>query len=366
MVMARVVLEHLEKVYPNGVRAVRDLSLDVVDGELMVLLGPSGCGKTTTLRLIAGLDEPTRGTIALGGRTIDRLPPKDRDLAMVFQTPALYPHLTVLENLAFSLRMRGVPRKAIRHNVLRTARLLGIDDLLDRKPRQLSGGQGQRVALGRALVRRPACYLFDEPLSSLDAPLRGQLRSELKRFHQRLGITTLYVTHDQEEAMALAGRIAVLCDGELQQVGPPREVYDRPANRFVAGFVGSPPMNFVDGTLVGEEDRLWFDTGRWRLAMAPEGLAAHAGRHAVLGIRPEDLRLAGPREMADGALRAEVALVEPLGDRTWVHLEVEGGFRLVARTDPRHAPACGAALGVQIPLDRAHWFEAGETGQRIA
>ncbi|MCR4413440.1 MAG: ABC transporter ATP-binding protein, partial [Thermoguttaceae bacterium] len=218
--MASVVLEHLEKVYPNGVRAVRDLSLDVADGELLVLLGPSGCGKTTILRLIAGLDEPTRGSIALGGRAIDRLPPKDRDLAMVFQTPALYPHLSVLENLAFSLRMRGVPRKAIRHNVLRAASLLGIDDLLDRKPRQLSGGQGQRVALGRALVRRPACYLFDEPLSSLDARLRGQLRSELKRFHQRLGITTLYVTHDQEEAMALAGRIAVLRDGQLQQVGP--------------------------------------------------------------------------------------------------------------------------------------------------
>ncbi len=364
--MAQVVLEHIEKVYPNGRRALCDLSLDAADGEFLVLLGPSGCGKTTTLRLIAGLDEATRGAIALGGRPIDRLPPKDRDLAMVFQTPALYPHLTVLENLAFSLRMRGVPRKAVRHNVLQTARLLGIDDLLERRPRQLSGGESQRVALGRALVRRPACYLFDEPLSSLDARLRVQLRAEIKRIHQRLGVTTLYVTHDQEEAMTLAGRIAVLRDGTLQQVGPPLEVYDRPANRFVAGFLGSPPMNFLEGTAVCDGERLWFDGGAWRLAAPREALASRVGRRVVLGIRPEAIRIRPPGAPLSGVVRAEVALLEPLGDRTDVHLDLEGHPRLIARVESRAAPSPGASVSLDIPADRAHFFEADEQGRRIA
>lgn len=290
--MASVVLQYVEKVYPHGVRAVDGLCLDVADGELVVLVGPSGCGKTTTLRLIAGLETATRGVIAIGGRTVNHLPPHERNVAMVFQNPALYPHLTVRGNMAFPLKLRGMRKAEIQRRVGEAARVLGMEQLLDRKPSQLSGGQGQRAALGRALVRDPACLLLDEPLSQLDGPLRLELRAEIQRIHRQLGRTIVYVTHDQHEAMALGGRVAVMWQGRIQQLGPPDELQRRPANRFVAGFLGSPPMVYVEGRLVWEADRLWFDSRAGRIALpasAAQTLASRANASVVLGVRPENL-----------------------------------------------------------------------------
>ncbi|MFH1922425.1 MAG: ABC transporter ATP-binding protein, partial [Planctomycetota bacterium] len=264
--MARVRLEHVGKVYPNGFEAIRDFDLDVTDGELLVLVGPSGCGKTSTLRMIAGLEQVTRGTISIGPRVVNDVPPKDRDVAMVFQSHALYPHMTARRNMAFSLKLRKAPRADLDRAVRQAAAMLDIGHLLERKPGQLSGGERQRVALGRAIVRKPACFLLDEPLSSLDARLRVEMRSELKRLHRRLGTTTLHVTHDQEEALALGDRVAIVREGRLQQIGTPREVYRHPVNRFVGGFLGSAPMNFLEGTITEHDGRLSFDEAGRRLA----------------------------------------------------------------------------------------------------
>ena len=261
-----IVLEHLEKRFAGGCHAVCDLSLEIADGELFTLVGPSGCGKTTTLRMIAGLEQPSGGRVMLDGRAIDNLTPKDRNLAMVFQNGALYPHLSVAENLAFPLRLRRAPAAEIAAQVRRAAALLGITRLLDRRPGQLSGGERQRVALGRAMVRQPACFLFDEPLSSLDPHLRAEMRLELRRLHDELRTTSLYVTHDQEEALTLGHRVAVIERGRLQQVGPPLEVYRHPANRFVAAFLGHPPMSFLDGTLIESAGQLWLDVACTRHA----------------------------------------------------------------------------------------------------
>jgi len=359
--MARVVLEQVDKVYSNGCRAVQHFDLAIEDGQFVALLGPSGCGKTTLLRMIAGLESVTRGTIAFGGRVVNHLPPKDRDVAMVFQTAALYPHLDAFENIAFSLRLRGVPEKAIRQRVLEAAALLGIEQLLDRRPGELSGGEGQRVALGRAIARRPLCFLLDEPLSSLDAPLRAELRAELKRLHQRLAITTLYVTHDQEEAMTLGQRIAVLRAGQIQQVGDPLEVYRRPKNGFVAGFVGSPRMNFLPGSLVEQSGRLWFEAAGLRLGVPPRAascLAARGGEKIVLGLRPEALAEKPWPGQADNEVAGKVELVEPLGDCTDVHLSAPGLPRLIARLDSRTAMAVGSGGTLFADLERLHYFAA--------
>src|SRR6476620_4022139 len=270
--MANVVLKHLDKKYPNGFHAVRDVSLDIADGEFMVLVGPSGCGKSTTLRMVAGLEEASGGEILIGDRLVNDVAPGERDIAMVFQNYALYPHMSVRENMAFGLKMRRTPKAEIKKRVDEAAAILSLETLLDRRPRELSGGQRQRVALGRAIVREPKVFLFDEPLSNLDAKLRVETRAELARLHRRLGATVVYVTHDQEEAMTLGNRVAVMRDGFLQQVAPPMELYRRPANRFVAGFVGSPGMNFLPGSILKSE--------------APGG-----GKGLTLGIRPHDLTI---------------------------------------------------------------------------
>jgi multiple sugar transport system ATP-binding protein len=315
-----ITIENVEKTYPGGVRGVDRVSLQVADGEFLVLVGPSGCGKTTLLRMIAGLEETGGGAISIGDRRVDDVPPGDRDLAMVFQNYALYPHMTVRRNMAFALELRKVPKAEIDRRVVEAAETLGLRDLLERRPKELSGGQRQRVALGRAIVRQPAAFLFDEPLSNLDARLRVQMRAELKRLHRRLRTTAIYVTHDQEEAMTLGDRIVVMKDGTIQQIGRPLDVYDRPANRFVAGFVGMPPMNLIRGAVAGGI----FEGEGLRIPLP--------GRpdldEAALGIRPEHLTPGGP-------LTLRVSVVEPLGDRQDVTLSTPTGATLVARVDGR-------------------------------
>jgi multiple sugar transport system ATP-binding protein len=340
--MAEVVLENLTKVYPNGVQAVRDLSLQVADGELVVLVGPSGCGKSTTLRLLAGLEKPTAGTIRIDGRDVHALPPHERDVALVFQRPALYPHLTVRRNLSFGLEMRQQvgwlarlawrwlrparyrqirqQEKILAERVEDTARQIGLADLLERRPNQLSGGEQQRVALGRALVRQPGVFLLDEPLSQLDSRLRSQLRHELHLLQRRLQATMIYVTHDQAEAMTLADRVVVLDRGIVQQAGRPLTVYKQPANRFVAGFFGWPSMNFLDGRLVQVNGQLCFATPTWSLPLTPAKAAAwapYAGKPVTLGVRPEDVTLPTGESTA-AALTMRVALIEPLGSASWI------------------------------------------------
>jgi multiple sugar transport system ATP-binding protein len=366
--MAPVSLRHVRKVFPGGVEAVRGVSLDVADGEFLVLVGPSGCGKSTVLRMIAGLDDPTSGEILIAGRDVTRAAPKDRDVAMVFQNYALYPHMTVRDNMGFALRMRGVPKDRIAARVAEVAASLGLSDVLGRRPGALSGGQRQRVALGRAIVREPRAFLFDEPLSNLDARLRVSTRAELKALHRRLRTTSVYVTHDQEEAMTLGDRLAVLAGGELQQVGTPLDVYRHPANRFVAAFIGSPAMNFIDGTLhAGTGGPTFaFDGSPARIAVDPghaPHLAPHAGRPVTLGLRPAAVVLSD----ADHArsLPASITHVETLGESTDVHLAVGGAPRLLARVAGPTAARPGDDVRVTFDMARAHWFEAGDFGRSL-
>jgi ABC-type sugar transport system ATPase subunit len=333
--MAELGIAHVGKDH-GTTRVLGDVSLTVADGELLVLVGPSGCGKSTLLRCIAGLEELTRGAIFMDGRDISQAEPRDRDIAMVFQSYALYPHLTVRENLAFGLKMRKTPRDEIAARVADAARMLGLGPLLDRRPAQLSGGQRQRVAMGRAVVRRPKVFLFDEPLSNLDAALRGQMRVELKRLHQQLGATMVYVTHDQVEAMTLADRIAVLDRGALQQVGPPAELYARPANLFVARFIGTPEMNVVDA----------------EAARAAGLCAALPAGAASVGVRAEDLRL------EPGGVPATVDVVEHLGPEALVHLRA-GTVTLTARVEARAVPRPGERVGVVVDGARVHVFAGG-------
>ncbi len=355
--MARVRLQQLEKRY-GDVLAVRGVDLEVADGEFVVLVGPSGCGKSTTLRMVAGLEEITSGTLTIGDRVVNTVAPKDRDIAMVFQSYALYPHMSVRENMAFGLRMRGTPPDEIAARVAETSRILELDAYLDRKPKALSGGQRQRVAMGRAIVRRPAVFLFDEPLSNLDAKLRVQMRAEIARLHRRLSATILYVTHDQVEAMTLASRIVVMKDGEVQQIGAPLEVYERPANRFVAGFIGSPSMNFVPAQA---------DAGRLLvgdLAFALPAPFAHARGAVTLGIRPEDVRT---RANAGGMrIPARVELVEPLGAEAFVTTAIPGGASLVARVPSRELPREGETVQLSLDVERLHLFELGDNGRSLA
>ena len=311
--MARVAFQDVTKVYPGAVVAVQGLSLEAADGEFLILVGPSGCGKTTALRMVAGLERITDGTITIGDRVVNDVPPKDRDIAMVFQNYALYPHMTVAKNLAFGLRQRRTSREDVRRRVDEVSRMLGLEQLLQRRPGQLSGGQRQRVAMGRALVREPDVFLLDEPLSNLDAKLRVQMRSELKRLQGRLGVTTIYVTHDQVEAITLGERIAVLSDGVLQQVGKPQDVYDHPDNVFVASFIGSPPMNLLKGRAMS--GRVAVGDLEFDHAQAPDG-------DVLVGIRPEGLRPVGQGHSGPG-FEVHVEVVEPLGDEVLVHGSVE-------------------------------------------
>jgi len=324
--MAAIELVHLSKVYGNDFTAVRDLNLDVAEGEFMVLVGPSGCGKTTALRMIAGLEEITGGEIRIEGRVVNDLAPRDRDIAMVFQNYALYPHKNVYENLAFGLRMRKVPKVEQKQRVEEIARILGLGDLLHRRPAQLSGGQRQRVAMGRAIVREPKAFLMDEPLSNLDAKLRVQMRAEIARIQQALKVTTVYVTHDQVEAMTMGHRVAVMRDGELQQVDTPQRLYDAPANLFVASFVGSPPMNLFEAVVERDNGRLVCRIGDTELELPADvtsgrpSLTNYAGRRVAIGIRPEDVREAAGWD--GDRLRGRILLVESLGSEQLVHIEI--------------------------------------------
>jgi multiple sugar transport system ATP-binding protein len=358
--MTTLTLENVRKLYPGNVCAVDELTLTVAEGELVVLVGPSGCGKTTTLRLIAGLEEPSGGTISIAGRRVNGVPPKDRDVAMVFQNYALYPHLSVYGNLAFALRMRQTARAEIRRRVGEAAELLGIADLLARRPGELSGGQRQRVALGRAMVRRPRIFLFDEPLSNLDAALRAEMRRQLRLLHARLGTTTVYVTHDQTEAMTLGQRIAVLREGRIQQVADPATLYQRPANRFVAGLIGSPAMNFFEGRIERRESHLLFCAEDFTLPI-PEAreaaLEPFVGRAITLGIRPEHIGLPSAEPNAAAArIRATVEAIELLGAECYVYLNTaKHGF--VARMPAGCAVHVGQRIEPAVAIDHLYFFD---------
>jgi multiple sugar transport system ATP-binding protein len=362
--MAAISLQQLEMVFPNGHVAVRDLTLDVADGELLVLVGPSGCGKSTVLRLIAGLETPTSGRIAIGGADVTDIGPQQRDLAMVFQSYALYPHKTVRDNLAFGLQMRGHTAAAIAERVARAADALELAPLLDRRPAQLSGGQRQRVALGRAIVREPKAFLLDEPLSNLDPLLRVATRTELALLHRRLGTTMVYVTHDQEEAMTLGTRIAVMSAGAVEQVAPPLDVFEQPATTFVARFVGSPAMNLWPGRL-SRHPALRVTTPAFALdlmADVPAGVAD--GSAVTLGVRPHDIQLVAP----DGAdARATVELVEPLGPHVTMHLRVEPQIGELVRVQvaTQDARPVASAVGLRFARERLHLFD-GASGRRLA
>jgi multiple sugar transport system ATP-binding protein len=351
--MAAVTIRALNKKYDNGFHAVKDVELDIRDKEFLVLVGPSGCGKTTTLRMVAGLEEITSGEIRIGDKVVNDLPPMDRDIAMVFQNYALYPHKTVFDNMAFGLQMRGYPKDEVKKRVQEAAEILGIEVLLERKPRQLSGGQRQRVAVGRAIVRHPEVFLFDEPLSNLDAKLRVQMRVELKRLHERLETTAIYVTHDQVEAMTLGDRVVVMKDGRVQQIGEPLELYGRPANRFVAGFIGSPAMNFVDVSITAAKGALWAEAQGLRVRV-PDRIGTRAGTRVTLGVRPEALRLANGAD--DYSFQTEVDVVEPLGNEILLNFRA-GGVPMVARVDP--GTRVGAHESVRFALDpaRVHFFD---------
>lgn len=359
--MAAIAFEHIEKRY-GPITAVAGLSFDVADGEHLVLVGPSGCGKTTVLRLLAGLETPTAGRILFDGQPAPAKP-QDRDVAMVFQEDALYPHMNVLENIAFSLRMRKVPRPAILQRVAEAAKRLGIERLLERRPRELSGGERRRVALARALARRPACWLLDEPLANLDAGLRGEIRRLLKRRQHDLRLTTLHVTHDQEEAMAVGDRIGVLREGRLEQLGAPLEIYNAPANRFVAGFLGWPPMNFIEGRCVSGQNGACFEAGTLRMNI-PAGLPIRAGEAIVLGLRPE--RLAVRSDCPESvAIAGPVTLVEPLGDRTDVQIAPQGLPPLTARLPAADAPPIDSQASFHFDPRAAFFFEPGPLGKRL-
>jgi len=358
--MATVTLTDVNKWYPGNVRAVADFSLSVKDGEFVVLVGPSGCGKSTTLRMVAGLEELSGGTIVIGNRIVNDIPPKDRDIAMVFQNYALYPHMTVRENMAFGLKLRKFPKAEITSRVEEAAKILGLDALLDRRPKALSGGQRQRVAVGRAIVRKPAVFLFDEPLSNLDAKLRVQMRTEIIRLHARLGATMLYVTHDQVEAMTMGQRIVVMKDGIILQVDDPISLYDRPVNRFVAGFIGTPPMNFVEGHLVRQGQRLMFDGGPGIHLPVPRqstaGLAAYCDKPVTLGLRPEDIGSAASESAGAGRIRATVDVVEPMGSESYVYFRTPQTV-LVSRVDAHRTFTPGQEAAPAIYCDKAHFFD---------
>lgn len=355
--MSGVVFSKVRKEF-GSFTAVEGLDLTIEQGEFVSLLGPSGCGKTTTLRMLAGLEFPSSGEIRIGERVVNDVPPGERDIAMVFQSYALYPHMTVGSNMEYPLKKRGLPRAERQEKVARAADMLQLTELLDRKPRQLSGGQQQRVALGRALVRDPQVFLLDEPLSNLDAKLRSYMRAELVELHARLGRTMVYVTHDQLEAMTMSDRIAVMLAGDLQQFAPPQEVYRAPANRFVASFIGTPSMNLVDGKLV-LQDSVWYFTAPGLTIPVPPLIAATKADKACLGVRPEHVQL------GEGELQARVQLVEQTGHENIVVLDVAAGIRLTGRTPSAQLPRVGDTINYRIDSEQVHVFGAGDTGLRL-
>ena len=360
--MGRVKLQNVRKVYENGFVAVHGASFEVNDGEFVVLVGPSGCGKSTTLRMIAGLEGITEGTCWIGDRVVNDVAPKDRDIAMVFQNYALYPHMTVYDNMAFGLKLRKYPKSEIRERVEHAADILGITPILDRKPGQLSGGQRQRVAVGRAIVRKPQVFLFDEPLSNLDAKLRVQMRTEISKLHGQLKATMIYVTHDQVEAMTMGDRIVVLRDGHIQQIDAPLDLYDRPVNRFVAGFIGSPAMNFVEGRIEAG-DRPRFVASDDAVAVELAGPAAarvqnYVGRPITLGMRPEDIYVSGSNYMPTTVteMQCVIDVLEPMGNEVVVYAHA-GKHSLVARVAPQTLPVAGEPVTLALNLEKMHFFD---------
>jgi multiple sugar transport system ATP-binding protein len=399
--LAGVTFSDVGKVYPDGTRAVSDMDLEVADGEFMVLVGPSGCGKTTALRMVAGLEEISEGTIEIGDRVVNYVPARDRDIAMVFQSYALYPHLSVYENIAFGLRLRGMPKDEIDKRVRNAARILALEEFLDRKPRALSGGQRQRVAMGRAIVREPAAYLMDEPLSNLDAKLRVHMRAEIASLQNQLGVTTIYVTHDQVEAMTMGDRVAVMRKGELQQVAPPQDLYEHPVNLFVGGFIGSPAMNMVEATVERNNGSYVVKVGSQSLVLGEEVIKArpalqnYVGKPVVLGIRPESLEDAqlAPEIPEDRHIKGVVVLREPLGSEIVAHFEVdappaltedvrelardvgqeskvqavsedESKTVMVGRFGPRSRVKNGETIDVAVDTNAVHLFDI-ESGEGI-
>ena len=358
--MANVKFEHVTKRYGDVV-AVNDLNIEVNDREFLVFVGPSGCGKTTSLRMLAGLEEITEGNIYIGDRVVNDVPPKDRDIAMVFQSYALYPHMSVYDNMAFGLQLRRVPKAEIDRRVKEAAKRLGIEALLDRKPKQLSGGQRQRVAVGRAIVRNPAVFLMDEPLSNLDAKLRVQARAEISKLHMQLGTTFIYVTHDQVEAMTMGTRIAVMKDGLLQQIDTPQNLYDRPDNVFVAGFIGSPSMNFFEATLTGSDGEMYVDTGVFRVKIPTERqdpYKALKGKQVVFGLRPENMHDPeyAPPGIHQALVESKVEVTELMGNEVIVYLNAKEKTYL-ARVDPRSKMRVGNSVEIAFDMDRFHIFD---------
>jgi multiple sugar transport system ATP-binding protein len=360
--MARIAFEHVSKRFSGDALAVNDLNLEINDGEFLVLVGPSGCGKTTALRCLAGLEDITDGQIVIGDRVVNDLPPKDRDIAMVFQSYALYPHMSLFENMAFSIRMRKRPKTEIEAKVREAAQILGLENLLDRKPGALSGGQRQRVALGRAIVRDPAAFLMDEPLSNLDAKLRVQTRAEIARLHQRLGTTIVYVTHDQVEAMTMGDRIAVMREGLLQQVGTPKMLYEAPVNRFVAGFIGSPSMNFLQGRVTVDGDKIALALDGLEVPLSGRAAAVARSRGAdaelILGMRPEHFDAAGTQTSGVVSLPATVEVVEFLGNDELIHANVAGND-VVALVPASLSIAVGDKMTLVIADSLVHAFDPG-------
>ncbi|HSJ13392.1 MAG TPA: sn-glycerol-3-phosphate ABC transporter ATP-binding protein UgpC [Longimicrobiales bacterium] len=359
--MAGVSLQSIRKVYENDFVAVHGATFDVADGEFLVLVGPSGCGKSTTLHMIAGLESISDGTLRIGERIVNDVPANERDIAMVFQNYALYPHMSVYQNMAFALKLRNVPKAEIDTRVREAAGILDIEPILDRKPRQLSGGQRQRVAVGRAIVRQPQVFLFDEPLSNLDAKLRVQTRKEISRLHRQLDATMIYVTHDQVEAMTMGDRIVVMNAGRIQQIGSPLELYDRPANEFVAAFIGSPSMNLVRGRI---ERGTFVSDGGLQVELKGAAVPAHEG-DVVVGIRPEALHVAGGPWVPEPhtAIETRLDVVEPMGNEIYMYASA-GGQELVARVVPQPLPAPDQPLRLAVDLGRLHFFD-GATGARL-
>jgi len=363
--MATVTMKSLYKLYPGGVQAVSDFCLDIQDKEFIVLVGPSGCGKTTTLRMVAGLEDISEGELYIGDKLVNDVAPKDRDIAMVFQNYALYPHMTVYNNMAFGLQLRKTPKDEIDRRVKEAAGILGIDHLLERKPKALSGGQRQRVALGRAIVREPKVFLMDEPLSNLDAKLRGQMRTEITKLHQRLETTFIYVTHDQTEAMTMGTRIVVMKDGYIQQIDPPQKLYDDPNNLFVAGFIGTPPMNFFYDVKLVREGKNMFAIFKNSKLPIPEERAAlvkdqsyFEGKSVIMGIRPENL-YDKVSEFPEATAKAKVEVVELMGSETYLYLSVEGSdTNTIARVDSRSVSRAGDHIDIALDMRSVHFFDS--------
>ncbi len=359
--MAQIQIQNLSKVYKGGVKAVDNVNVEVKDKEFMVLVGPSGCGKSTTLRMVAGLEDISEGKIMINDRLVNDVPAKDRDIAMVFQNYALYPHMTVFENMAFGLKLKKYPKQEIERRVHEATEILGINRLIGRRPRQLSGGERQRVALGRAIVRKPKVFLFDEPLSNLDAKMRVQMRTEIHKLRLRLQTTFIYVTHDQTEALTLGDRVMVMKDGKVQQCADPMTIYDKPANKFVAGFIGSPPINLMEGRIIKKERKYYFDEGKFKVRIVDEMrkvVAPYAGKEVTFGIRAEDIydKLFVSEASPDNTIRAVCEVVEPLGSEVYLYLNT-GKNSFIARVGAHNRPDVNRDMDLVFDMSKVHFFD---------